>query len=151
VTLLSEPLPLHDVRDLEATCRAILDRMLREYRSHGMSPDDYEDVLATFIAVAFEWSLKYDPARELDPGQTRISFSTYLNRYLGVRLADWFRRRHGDARYGPPPEVVSLAFELELEAAITARSTLTEAPTTFEEVETRATLFYSRIDIEAYE
>jgi len=109
-----------------------------------MDPHDYEDVLATFIAVAFEWSLKHDPARELEPGQQRISFNTYLNRYLGPRLADWFRRRYGDARYGPPPEVVSMELELELDVELTAgaRSTLTETATTFEEVETRSSVFY---------
>ena len=150
MTLLAEPVPLHDVRDVEATCRSILDRTLREYRSHTMDQDDYDDVLATFIGVAYEWSLKHDPERELEPGQTRISFNTYLNRYLGPRLADWFRWRYGDARYGPPPEVVWLDDELESAITVTSsRSTLTEAAYTYEEVETRASVFYpSRIGVD---
>jgi hypothetical protein len=134
VTLLSEPLALHDVRDVEAMCRSILDRQLRAYRAHYLNPDDYEDVLALFVSTAWEWSLTHDPDREL-------SFSSYLNRYLGPRLADWFRRRFGDARYGPPPEVVTLEPELDTPAVFTiSRSTLTEAPASFEEVETRASL-----------
>jgi RNA polymerase sigma factor (sigma-70 family) len=99
--LLSTPLALHDVANVENFARAALEQRLRNFGAH-LSADKYEDALSELISVAWELSLRYDPAR------SDQSFSTYAGRILRFRVADWFRGRFGDARYGPRPPVDSL-------------------------------------------
>lgn len=134
--MLLAPVSLHDVRDVEATCRSIQERALRGLRAHYLPPDEAEELLADLMAIACQWSLKHDPALGL-------SFSTYLNRFLGHRVVDWYRRRFGDARYGTPPERVELEDELEIELA-GSRANLLEEASSYEEVETRVSLGFGR-------
>lgn len=106
---------------------------------HYLGPDEYEDVLAEFVGEAWVMSRRYNPERELSPGETRISFSTWLNRYLEPRLADWYRRRFGDARYGRPPELSSLDPSIDQVEGVDW-GWASQDPQSFEEVETAASL-----------
>lgn len=134
------PVAVHDVRDLEGACRAILDRALRNAGTHYLDPDDYEDFLADFITEAWAMSKRYDPDRVRDAeGRVRLSFSTYLNRFLQPRIADCYRRRFADARYGPPP-VMARIEDAELVLADAGRANLIDKPASFEEAELHATL-----------
>lgn len=53
--LLSSPLQLHDVRDTEALCRGLLDRVLRGWGAH-LRADEYEDALSYLIDTAWRLS-----------------------------------------------------------------------------------------------
>lgn len=97
MSLLPTRLALRDVHDVEALAREVLELRLREW-SATLRPDDRDDALAYLIALA--WELE----RSFDEG-LGISYSTYLFRLLRLRLADWYRDRYGDARYGRAPDV----------------------------------------------
>jgi RNA polymerase sigma factor (sigma-70 family) len=99
--LLTTPLALHDVANVENFARAALEQRLRHFGAR-LDADKYEDALSELISVAWELSLRYDTSR------SDQSFSTYAGRILRFRVADWFRGRYGDARYGPRPPVDSL-------------------------------------------
>lgn len=105
--LLSQTLALHDVKDVEATCRSILDRVLLSRGVSYLAPDQYEDALTYFVETAWEMSRRYDPekVRNAD-GSIGMSFSTYLHRFLPARLADWYRQRFVDIRYVDAPTLV---------------------------------------------
>lgn len=90
-TLLASPLALYDVDDVEGYCYRVLERRLRRFQAR-LTADDREDALAFLISTAWELSKRYDP--------TIGTFSGYLSSLLDLRLADWFRRRFGDSRYG---------------------------------------------------
>lgn len=111
VRLLSETYPLHDVRDTEALCRDLLDRVLRNWGAHLRS-EQYEDALTYLIALAWRLSERYDPAR------SSLAFSTFASKILERRVVDWYRSRFGDSRYGSRPDLLSL----EALAASTGRS-----------------------------
>ena len=109
--LLSETYPLHDVRDTEALCRDILDRVLRNWGAHLRS-EQYEDALTYLIALAWRLSQRYDPTK------SSLAFSTFCSKILERRVVDWYRSRFGDTRYSARPELLSL----EALASSTGRS-----------------------------
>jgi DNA-directed RNA polymerase specialized sigma24 family protein len=84
--LLSRPLPLFDVRDVEALCTGIVQRSRLTLDHH-----DREDLTAYLIATCWELSLRYEP------GQT--SFSTWATTTLKLRVIDWNRKRNGRTRW----------------------------------------------------
>jgi hypothetical protein len=113
VRLLGAAFALHDVRDVEAHVRALLDARLREWGAR-LRPNEYEDALSYLIDKCWELSRVYDPTLGL-------SFSTYSRRILTARVVDWYRTTYGDARYGTQHRHVSLEglaarFEREGEA-----------------------------------
>jgi DNA-directed RNA polymerase specialized sigma24 family protein len=84
--LLSRPLPLFDVRDVEALCTGIV--------RHSRLPLDHhdrEDLTAYLIATCWELSLRYEPGR--------TSFSTWATTTLKLRVIDWNRKRNGRTRW----------------------------------------------------
>lgn len=89
--LLTTPIAVHDVRDIEAHVRAILDSGLAELAAR-LDASLYEDAHSFLVARGLELGRGYDPTRGL-------SFSTYSRRILRLRLADWYRSTFGDARY----------------------------------------------------
>jgi DNA-directed RNA polymerase specialized sigma24 family protein len=83
VALLSQPWALHNIDDLEAYCSTIIRKSQLGLQPH----DDYEDLLAHCLSVAYEISLRYDASRG--------KFSTFA--YLPVYRAavNWVRKRKG--------------------------------------------------------
>lgn len=103
--LLSAPLKLHDVDDVEGLAGRVLEERLREWRA-TLPADKGEDALAFLIETAWELSLDHDGAIQ--------AFSTRAYRTLRLRLVDWYRREFGDSRHAPRPIELSLDHELEL-------------------------------------
>lgn len=99
--LLSGPWQLHDVRDAEALCRTVLDRVLRGWGAH-LRPDDEKDALSYLLERIWVLSQRYDPTR------SSLAFSTYASEILERRVVDWYRKRFGDARYSSRPQDLSL-------------------------------------------
>jgi DNA-directed RNA polymerase specialized sigma24 family protein len=107
MSLLSRPLPLFDVRDVEALCTSIVQRSRLPLDHH-----DREDLTTYLIETCWELSLRYEP------GPT--SFSTWATTTLKLRTIDWNRKRNGRTRWQfsghiyerPRPVVVSLDTEL---------------------------------------
>lgn len=97
--LLPAPLPVHDVRDLEAHVRATLDATLDAWRAR-LDPTQYEDALAYLITAAWILGQRYEPT-------STLSFSTFSRRLLPLRLVQWYRDTFGDARYGQNGREVS--------------------------------------------
>ena len=93
MSLLNGRLSLHDVANVEAFVRAALDDRLRLWGAH-LRPHDYEEALTELLTVCWELSRRYDPAK------SEQSFSTYAGRILRLRVADFYRKRFGDRRYG---------------------------------------------------
>ena len=92
MSLLGARLELWDVHDVEALARRILSGRLHAWGAH-LDLIDYEDALAHLIAIAWELSCRYDPAKGL-------SFSTYAEPILRLRIVDWYRKRFEGSRYG---------------------------------------------------
>jgi hypothetical protein len=121
VKLLNGTLELHDVKDVEATCRSILERALLSRNVSYLDVHEYEDALSFFVNTAYEFSLKYDPERvRNEDGTIGMSFSTYLHRFLPARLADWYRQRFVDIRYVEAPTLVDDSYA-EFEVAYASR------------------------------
>jgi DNA-directed RNA polymerase specialized sigma24 family protein len=113
--LLSRPLPLYDVRDVEALCTSIVQRSRLSLDHH-----DREDLTAYLIVACWELSLRYEP------GPT--SFSTWATTTLRLRTIDWNRKRNGRTRWQfsghtyerEQPRLVAL--DSELAGALPARA-----------------------------
>jgi DNA-directed RNA polymerase specialized sigma24 family protein len=86
MSLLSRPLPLFDVRDVEALCTSIVQR-----NRLSLDHRDREDLIAYLIATCWELSLRYEPGR--------TSFSTWAGNTLRLRVFDWNRARNGRTRW----------------------------------------------------
>jgi DNA-directed RNA polymerase specialized sigma24 family protein len=105
--LLSRPLPLFDVRNVEALCTSIVQRSRLSLDHH-----DREDLTAYLIATCWELSLRYEPGK--------TSFSTWATTTLKLRTIDWNRKRNGRTRWQfsghtyerERPQFVSLDAEL---------------------------------------
>jgi hypothetical protein len=95
VPLLSSPVQLHDVKDVEKFASRALDRRLQTMGAR-LDEHRYEDALTYLIGVAFELSLHYNP-------ELNTSFSKYLHNTLPNRVIDWYRRTFGDTRAPKPP------------------------------------------------
>jgi DNA-directed RNA polymerase specialized sigma24 family protein len=89
VTLLSQPLALGDVQDVEALCRSILSRELPKL-SAWMSGDDEADALSHLFEHAWRLWQAFDSERN-------TSFAGYAGSILPLRLPDWYRGRFGRA------------------------------------------------------
>lgn len=98
--LLGQVLPLHDVRDIEAHVRSLLDARLAEWGAR-LDPERYEDALSYLLGKAVELSKNYRPSPDL-------AFSTYSRRILRARVVDWYRLTFHDARYVQNVTTVSL-------------------------------------------
>lgn len=130
---MTTPLRLHDIENAQAFVQRVLDRRLNEW-SARLEPDQKEDAFSYLLMTAWQLSEVYDPNR-------RLSFSTYCHRILRLRLADWYRDRFGDSRYGDGrPEEISL--EQMADALDCTIADLVESATdyTHEEVLTRVAL-----------
>ena len=104
--LLGTPLELHDVKDTEALCRSVLDRVLRSWGARLRS-DDYDDAVTFLIDHAWRLSTRYQQ-------HPTMRFSTYCSRILERRIVDWYRSKFGDSRYrNTRPIVLSLEKLLE--------------------------------------
>jgi hypothetical protein len=79
MSLLSRPLQLHDVQDVEARIAGAISSS-----SHvaGLRPHEREDLCAYLIGIAWELSIAYDPARG------RVTFSSYLGTTARLRIID---------------------------------------------------------------
>ena len=88
MALLSAPVALHDIRDLEAHARLTLSRQLRSWQMR-LSDDDFDDALSFLIELAYELEKRYD---ERLAGE-HASFSGYFLYLARLRLVDWMRRR----------------------------------------------------------
>jgi hypothetical protein len=92
MSLLSAPVALHDVRNLEKLMRSELDLRLKQ--KGGFFIDlEYEDALSYFIGRAWELSLEYDDSRGW-------SFSKLCRDRSRWWYTDFLRQRFGDSRYG---------------------------------------------------
>jgi hypothetical protein len=98
--LLSQPVALLTIRDLEAFCRRVLDRRLSKFNAR-FRPDVYDEALAFLFATAVELAARYDDSKN-------TSFSKYLWNVLGLRVVDFMRKELGDTRAGARPVVLSL-------------------------------------------
>jgi hypothetical protein len=92
MSLLSAPLVLHDVRNLEKLMRSELDLRLKQNGGFLLELD-YEDALSYFIGRGWELSLVYDISRGW-------SFSKLCRDRSRYWYADFLRQRFGDSRYG---------------------------------------------------
>jgi len=90
--LLPTSIAVHDVRDIEAHVRVILDRGLLDIGAK-LDAGQYEDAYDFLLDRGLELGSRYDPKRGL-------AFSTFSRRILRLRVADWYRTTFGDARYG---------------------------------------------------
>jgi hypothetical protein len=110
--LLNGTLTLHDVRDVEALCRWVVNTRVPggELRQH-----EREDLITWLIEVAWFHSRKYRP------GGT-VSFSTYITVQLRRDVHEWKRKQNGRTRWSASngkvyervmPRVVSLEGEQE--------------------------------------
>jgi DNA-directed RNA polymerase specialized sigma24 family protein len=81
--MLNGTLQLHDIRDVEAYCRTLLQNARLEITQH-----DAEDALAYLVETAWELSTK-------EPRQWHTSFSGWLTPLLRLRIIDWQRQRYG--------------------------------------------------------
>lgn len=102
--MLAHPVAIREVADVEAFARSVLDRRLRDWSAH-LDVDRYDDALAYLIALSWELERSFDETLGL-------SYSTYLFRLLRLRLADWYRDRFGDSRYGRLPDIPTAPADL---------------------------------------
>ena len=90
MTLLSRPLSLHDVRDVERLCRAVL-----RHADLRLPHHDEEDALAYLISAAWELSERWDPQKDRAQDKGRAELRDELKR--GVSCP---RRRQAQVRTG---------------------------------------------------
>ena len=125
--MLAPPLPLHDVRDVEALCRAVLRRADLRLPHH-----EEEDALAYLISAAWELSERWDPTKDRAREKGREpSFAASAERDRRRRLVDFQRSRYR-TRWVPKgyvyerqrPDLVSLNDEGRggVDEALAARS-----------------------------
>ena len=89
--MLNGRLTLHEIDDVEAFCRRVVDAHLSSTRTH-LRRDDADDLLAYTIELAWEISQRFDKT-------CGVSFSTYAYRLLRVRCVDWMRQRYGRTKW----------------------------------------------------
>jgi DNA-directed RNA polymerase specialized sigma24 family protein len=106
MTLLSEPLPLHDVDDVERFARSSANEALRRMGAR-LGPNDLDDMVAFLIGEAWELSGRYDPDRG-------ASFAKYAYDLLPKRAISWYRKRFRDTRYGTKTHVRIVPWGAEL-------------------------------------
>jgi DNA-directed RNA polymerase specialized sigma24 family protein len=113
MSLLSRPLQLHDVEDVEA-------HVWRTISSSadvaGLRPHERDDLCAYLIGVAWELGPAYDPARG------RVTFSSFLGTTARLRIINWIRKERGRSKWSwsngrsyerERPRVLSLEAELD--------------------------------------
>jgi DNA-directed RNA polymerase specialized sigma24 family protein len=83
MALLSRPIRLFDIDDLEAYCSAIVSKSQLALQPH----DDHEDLLAHCLAAAWGISLRYDASRG--------KFSTFAYSPVYFAAVNWIRKRKG--------------------------------------------------------
>jgi hypothetical protein len=86
MSLLPRPLELHNIRDVEAFCRRILDNHIR--KTSNLGPDDYDEALAYLIGET--WIL----SERFTPNGPHVKFSPYAHKLLNCRIVDWRRSRY---------------------------------------------------------
>jgi DNA-directed RNA polymerase specialized sigma24 family protein len=97
MTYLSQPLYLPERQartqqiDAEEFSRRVLHGWMRRTET-TLNHTDHEDALAYLIAVAWQVSLRYDPARG-------VRFDSYLYSILSHRCTDWLREDEGRTRW----------------------------------------------------
>lgn len=121
MAVLGAPLPLHDVRDLEAFTWETINRSLGAGR-RGLSSDDVEDLFAYLLERSVVAAKRYDESRAGE----HPSFAGYLLHMQRFRVVDWLRAQSRINRSGRPnPRFISFeelrsdaAGERELERAL---------------------------------
>lgn len=108
MALLSRPLQLHDVQDVEAH---VWRTISSSTHVAGLRPHEREDLCAYLIGLAWELSIAYNPARG------RVTFSSFLGTTARLRIIDWVRKERGRSKWTfsdgrvherPPVRLVSL-------------------------------------------
>lgn len=84
--------PLHDINDVPAFCAATMQRALKA-SSALLSADQRTDLRDYLIERALELASRYDPALG------RASFASWMSHLLPLKVASWYRKEFGDARY----------------------------------------------------
>jgi hypothetical protein len=84
--MLNGVLTLHDIRDTEAYCAAVIKRSRLK-----LTPTQHEDLLAYLVEEAWLLSTTYDPGNPQYPPR----FSVIAGQRLPLRIIDWQRQRHG--------------------------------------------------------
>jgi hypothetical protein len=87
--ILNGVLPLHDVRDTEQLCWAVV------ARSRLNLPQDQRESLCSYlIETAWELSLRYEPGR-----RSTNNFAGWATVQLRLRVIDWIRKEYGRTKW----------------------------------------------------
>lgn len=130
--LLSAPVPLGSITDVELFSRDALRRGLRMMPGARLDLQAETDALTFLIEELFELWQRYD-------ARLNTSFTKYVYPILPRRVVDWYRGEFGDTRYTPRPTLDEYRDELAL---------VVDHRTSNDEVLT-VTLFARRLDREA--
>ncbi len=95
--MLSTPVALHDIRDVNMFVRNALDKA-----PVTLDTQEFEELVAEGLVILYELAGKYEPHRE---GYAQSgSFAGYAAIYLPKRMADAWHRSHPEHRYITLPD-----------------------------------------------
>ena len=95
--VLSTPVALHDIRDVNMFVRNALDKA-----PVRLEAEEFEELVAEGLVILYELAGKYEPHR---PGYARAgSFAGYAAIYLPKRMTDAWHRSHPEHRYITLPD-----------------------------------------------
>ncbi len=90
--VLSTPVALHDIRDVNMFVRNALDKA-----PVTLGTQEFEELVAEGLAILYELAKEYEPHRA---GYERAgSFAGYASVFLSHRLTDAWHRSHAEHRY----------------------------------------------------
>lgn len=124
VSMLNSVLSLHDIANVEAFCRAVIDDHVAfgVRTANGLSgptkaltPEDREDLLQYLVMTTWRYSERYHGK---DDGRGKLCFSGYVIGILHRRVVDWKRTRWRSTRYLKDP-VIETPYDDELSAPFT--------------------------------
>lgn len=90
--MLSTPVALHDIRDVNMFVRNALDKA-----PVTLDAQEFEELVAEGLVILYELAEEYEPHRA---GYERAgSFAGYASAFLSHRVADAWHRSHAEHRY----------------------------------------------------
>ena len=97
MAILTVPVALFDVRDIEAFVQATINRSRRRYE-----PDEREELVAEGLRIAYDLASRFDPHR--DGYEQEGRFSGFLAKFLPLKLEDAYHRLHPEHVLRTDPE-----------------------------------------------
>ena len=99
-----------DVEAIEGIAGKAMDVALKRLGIH-LDERRSEDLKEYLVDLGFRMSVTYDPSFEQ-------AFSTYFYRQARLRVIDWIRATHGDARYGRQLEKLPFTYPESIHAVL---------------------------------